>query len=75
MGEADIMIAATIGAMVGVNLGLLTIFLSAVLALVGFALVAKKGYEMPYIPFLAGALFLVFVFRDFFLTILEKIYG
>ena len=75
MGEADIMIAATIGAMVGVNLGLLTIFLSAILALVGFAVVAKKGYEMPYIPFLSGALFLVFVFRDFFLTLLEKIYG
>ncbi|NPA81828.1 MAG: prepilin peptidase [Epsilonproteobacteria bacterium] len=75
MGEADIMIAATIGAMVGVKLGLFTIFLSAVLALIGFAIVAKRDYEMPYIPFLAMALFVVFVFRDYFSSFLEKLYG
>ncbi len=75
MGEADIMIAATIGAMVGINLGLLTIFLSAVLALIAFAAVAKRDIEMPYIPFLAAALFIVFVFRDFFLSLLERLYG
>jgi len=75
MGEADIMIAATIGATVGINLGLLTIFLSAVLALIAFAAVAKRDMEMPYIPFLAAALFIVFVFRDFFLSLLERIYG
>ncbi len=75
MGEADIMIAATIGAMVGINLGLFAIFLSAVLALVGFVIVAKRGYEMPYIPFLAMALFLVFTFRGYFEAFLERIYG
>ncbi len=75
MGEADIMIAGTIGAMLGINLGLFAIFFSAVLALVAFMIVQKKDIEMPYIPFLAAALFIVFIFEDFFSALMERLYG
>jgi len=62
MGEGDIMIAGTIGAMVGIPLGTLTIFLSAVLAIPIMLII--KNEEAPFIPFLALALFLVTVFES-----------
>ena len=52
LGEADIMIAATIGAMVGVKMGLVAIFLSAIIALPVFVIIKERDYEVPYIPFL-----------------------
>ena len=75
MGEADIMIAATIGAMVGVKLGLFVIFLSAILALPVFLVAGKKDLEVPFIPFLALALFIVYFFDNFFKNLLVVIYG
>jgi len=62
MGEGDIMIAGTIGAMVGIPLGTLTIFLSAVLAIPIMLII--KNEEAPFIPFLALALFIVVVFES-----------
>ncbi len=75
LGEADIMIAATIGAMVGVKMGLLTIFLSAIIALPVFIYIKEKDYEVPFIPFLALALFVVYMFRDLFNDIWVLLYG
>ena len=75
MGEADIMIAATIGAMVGVKLGLVVIFLSALLALPVFVIANKKDLEIPFIPFLALALFIVYFLSDFFQNLLVVLYG
>ena len=75
MGEADIIIAATIGAMVGVKLGVLVIFLSAILALPVFLIANKKDLEIPFIPFLALALFVVYFFSDFFKNLLVVLYG
>jgi leader peptidase (prepilin peptidase)/N-methyltransferase len=75
LGEADIMIAATIGAMVGLKLGLFTIFLSAIIALPVFVIIKEKDYEVPFIPFLALALFLVFIFNDFFTKLWVMMYG
>ena len=75
MGEADIMIAGTIGAMVGVKLGLVTIFLSALLALPAFLIAGKKNYELPFIPFLTLALFIVYIFDGFFSLLLLRLYG
>lgn len=75
MGEADIMIAATIGAMVGIKLGAVAIFLSALIALPVFLIVGQKGYELPYIPFLALALFIVYTFREYFERLLVSLYG
>ncbi|MCH9813073.1 MAG: prepilin peptidase [Epsilonproteobacteria bacterium] len=75
LGEADIMIAATIGAMVGLKLGALAIFLSAIIALPVFMIIKDKDLEVPFIPFLALALFIVYMFDQFFIEVLEKLYG
>ncbi len=75
MGEADIMIAGTIGAMVGVKLGLVVVFLSAILALPVFLVANKKDLEVPFIPFLALALLIVYFFSDFFQNLLVVLYG
>jgi leader peptidase (prepilin peptidase)/N-methyltransferase len=75
LGEADIMIAGTIGAMIGLKLGLLAIFLSAIIALPVFMIAQQKDYELPYIPFLALALFVIYMFEDFFRELMFKVYG
>ncbi len=75
LGEADIMIAATIGAVVGLKLGALAIFLSAIIALPVFIIIKDKDLEVPFIPFLALALFIVYMFEDFFVEVLHKFYG
>ncbi|MBE0491056.1 MAG: prepilin peptidase [Sulfurospirillum sp.] len=53
MGEADIIIAGVIGGALGVQLGLCAIYIAALIALPIFVYVAKKGYELPFIPFLS----------------------
>jgi len=74
LGEADIMIAATVGAILGVKLGLFAIFLSAVIALPAFLIVGKKDIQLPFIPFLAMALFLTYMFDSYFLQIIKWLY-
>ena len=65
MGEGDIMVGATMGALLGVPLTLVAIFLSALIAL-PIMLYLQRGIEeritVPYVPFLAFATFVVFVF-------------
>jgi len=75
MGEGDIMIAATIGAVLGFKLSLVTIFLSALLSLPVSILMRSKTKEIPYIPFLSLALLIVYIFDEFFNTILKNLYG
>ncbi len=75
LGEADIMIAATIGALVGLKLGALVIFLSAIIALPVFIIIKDKDLEVPFIPFLAFALFIVYMFDGFFAQVFETLYG
>ena len=75
LGEADIMIAATIGAMIGVKMGLFAIFLSAVIALPVFIYIKERDYEVPFIPFLALALFIVYMFNDYFNELWILLYG
>ena len=74
MGEADIIIAGIIGALLGVKLGLLAIYLSAVIALFAFMVVRKKGYELPFIPFLSAGLFIVWFWSDRALMLLGNLY-
>lgn len=74
MGEADIIIAGIIGALLGIKLGLFAIYLSAVLALFAFLVVRKRGYELPFIPFLSLGLGLTWVFKTPILTLLETWY-
>lgn len=65
MGEGDIMVAATMGALLGVHLALVAIFLSALLALPVMLLLINRSQEqqrVPYVPFLAIATFVVYLY-------------
>ncbi len=64
MGEGDIMIAATMGALLGVKLGLVAVFLSAVLSLPAMIMMRNLpgGAQVPFIPFLAMATWIVWLF-------------
>ena len=75
MGEADIIIAGIIGATLGVEYGLVAIYISALIALPVFLIVSKKGYELPFIPFLAFGLYLTWMFSDQVKIVLDMIYG
>lgn len=74
MGEADIIIAGIIGALLGIKLGLAAIYISAVIALIIFMIIRKKGYELAFIPFLALGLLLTWLFETPILHIMELIY-
>lgn len=78
MGEADIMIAATMGALLGVKLALAAIFLSAVLALPAMLLLrdeTDESKQVPFIPFLAMATWIVYVFDTQVNAYLGSLYG
>jgi len=78
MGEGDIMVAATMGALLGVNLALVAVFLSALLALPAMLLVRGKDEEsqrLPFIPFLAMATYIVFMFETPILAYLKVLYA
>ena len=65
MGEGDIMVAATMGALLGIKLGLIAVFLSALLALPVMLLLRNRPAEeqrVPFVPFLAMATFIAFMF-------------
>jgi len=65
MGEGDIMVAATMGALLGVKLALVAIFLSALLALPVMLVILKRSKEeqrVPFVPFLALATFIVYLY-------------
>jgi leader peptidase (prepilin peptidase)/N-methyltransferase len=66
MGEGDIIIGAIMGGLIGLQLGLFGIFLSAMLAL-PFSIYSRiKGeLELPFIPFLAASIFLISIFNEF----------
>jgi len=77
MGEGDIMVAATMGALLGLQLTLVAIFLSAVLALPVMLLLKKNNEEdksVPFVPFLALATFMVYVFDSPILSYIEANY-
>ncbi|MDD4856289.1 MAG: prepilin peptidase [Sulfuricurvum sp.] len=78
MGEADIMIAATMGAVLGVQLALLAIFLSALLALPALLLTRsddEDSKQLPFIPFLAMATWIVLMLDTYATAYLAGLYG
>ena len=60
MGEGDIIVAGTMGALLGFPLFFYALFLSAILAIVP-SLMAKDR-AVPFVPFLAIATFIVYIF-------------
>ncbi len=78
MGEADIMIAATMGAVLGIKLALVAVFLSAILALPALLLTRtedEESHQLPFIPFLAFAMWIVLMFDTQVALYLEALYG
>ncbi len=75
MGEADIIIAAMIGAMLGSPLGLVAIYLGAVISIPAFLMVRKKDFELPFIPFLLAGLLIVYLFDSQCLEFVKQYYG
>lgn len=71
MGEADIIVAATMGALLGFPLFFIAIFLSAILALIPSMIYRDKG--VPFVPFLALATFIVYIFDKEAYKIIEMI--
>ncbi len=77
MGEGDIMVAATMGALLGVKLTLVAIFLSALLALPIMLMLRGRPMEeqrVPFVPFLAMATFIVFLLDSPILAYIEANY-
>jgi leader peptidase (prepilin peptidase)/N-methyltransferase len=77
MGEGDIMVAATMGALLGVKLGLVAIFFSALLAMPVMLFVLNKSKEqqrIPFVPFLALATFITYMFDSPILAYIEANY-
>jgi len=77
MGEGDIMVVATMGALLGMKLTLVAIFLSAILALPVMLLLLNKSAEqqrVPFVPFLALATFIVYVYDSPILAYIEANY-
>jgi len=74
MGEADSIIAGIIGALLGIQLGFIAIYIAALIALVALMLLRKKGYELPFIPFLSLGLFIAWIFDQPILTFMEHWY-
>lgn len=78
MGEADIMIAATMGAILGAQLGLVAIFVGAALALPALLLTQgedEDSKQLPFIPFLAMGTWLVLMFDTYVSSYLAGLYG
>jgi leader peptidase (prepilin peptidase)/N-methyltransferase len=75
LGEGDIPIVAIIGGFLGLKLGMIAIFISAILALFPalYSSIVKKDIETPFIPFLVLGLLIVFIWEKEILSIIERI--
>ena len=77
MGEGDIIVAGTIGAMLGIKLSLIALFIASFIAVFPsiYNRVKKNDLELPFIPFLALGLFIVWYLDGFFLNLWRTLYG
>lgn len=77
LGGGDIKFAFIIGLVLGFRLGLCALILSTFLALPYScaSIMLKKNNEVPYGPFLAASLFIVFVFSSKFIGLLDLIFS
>ena len=74
MGEADIIIAGIIGAMLGIKLGCIAIYIAAVFALLVFVMLRNRNISLPFIPFLAMGLLITTLCDTTILRIMERLY-
>ena len=77
MGDGDILVFATMGAILGIKLSLMAIFLGAIFAIFPsiYNRITKKDLELPFIPFLSLGLFVVWLFEKNFINLWNKLYA
>ncbi len=77
MGEGDIIVGGTMGALLGIKLALFAVFIASFIALFPslFQRFTKKELELPFIPFLAAGTLIVWYFDGFFIHLWSSIYG
>ena len=77
LGEGDIIVAGTMGALLGVKLSLIALFIASLIAIFPSLYIRYKNsdLELPFVPFLAFAAFIVWYFRDYFMNLWSLIYG
>jgi len=74
MGGADVIVAGTMGALLGFPNFFIALFLSAILAMIPALIWRDKG--VPFVPFLAMATFIVYFYDTQSIQLLDKlIYG
>jgi leader peptidase (prepilin peptidase)/N-methyltransferase len=75
LGEGDIPIFALTGGVLGVYLGTMAIFLSAIFAILPSVInkILKKDNEIPFIPFLTMGFVVVFFNKEYFLQFIQNI--
>ena len=77
MGDGDILVFATMGAILGIKLSLMAIFLGAIFAIFPsiYNRISKKDLELPFIPFLSLGLFVVWLFENKFIELWNSLYA
>ena len=77
LGEGDIIVAGTMGALLGIKLSLMALFVSSFIAVFPslYIRITKNDLELPFIPFLTLGTFIVWYFSDFFLELWSRLYG
>jgi len=72
LGEADIIIVATMGAMLGFPLVLVAIYIAALLAII--PAIFARNHMVAFVPFLALGTLITYLFSDTFLRWWDQIY-
>ena len=77
MGEGDIIVAGTMGALLGIKLALVAVFIGSAIAIIPsiYNRIKNNDFELPFIPFLALGTFTVWIFSDYFSLLWSNIYG
>ena len=77
MGEGDIIVAGTMGALLGIKLSLIAIFIASFIALIPslYNRIKNQDLELPFIPFLALGTLIVWIFQNNFENLWRLIYG
>jgi leader peptidase (prepilin peptidase)/N-methyltransferase len=77
MGEGDIIVGGTMGALLGIKLALIALFIGSAIAIFPsfYNRIKNNDVELPFIPFLALGTFIVWIFNDYFLSLWSSIYG
>ncbi len=77
MGEGDIIVGGTMGALLGIKLALIALFIGSALAIFPsiFNRIKNNDVELPFIPFLSLGTFIVWIFSDYFTILWSNIYG